>query len=665
MSIDAEVDLSRINIEAVGVGGPRGQQGVQGPQGETGPAGPANTLTIGTVQEGETAAATITGDSPSQVLNLVLPKGEKGDTGEKGEMGAQGAKGDKGDKGEAGEKGEKGDRGPQGTTNYIDMDNKPSINNVTLEGDKTSEDLGLQPAGDYATRSDIPTELSDLENDKGFITKTVSGLTNYYDKDVVDEKLADKQDKLIAGDGISIDDDNVITNTRLTAAWGNITGDIANQTDLKGQLDDLDDRTTANSGDISSLQANKQDAISSSNKLNADFVDDTSTTHKFATANQLNQISTNETNIGDLQSSKQNITDNSLNTTSKTVSGAINEVNGIAKGANQALSYADYQTMVAAFNAASATAFNVGQNIYIVTVDVPDLWVSSIETTAVAYEYTTDAAFISALETNHYVQVGYYKLSALETQEVDLTDYVKNTDYATSSTGGVVKSGSGFLVNSSGAPSASIWSYSTYTSNANSVFIGKGTLENVITGKGLVSNTDYASSSTGGVIKTSGTYATTIGSGGELTAQTKQYSSYDSMSNSAFISKGTLENAITGKGLVSDTDYATSAKGGVVKTGSQLGILINANGNPYIDYAVNDDISSKTSYRKPIVPATLDYAVKVGVTTNANTLTDTEKTNACAWLGTGKMTTISQADYDALVSGGTVDTNTYYFIPED
>ena len=61
--------------------GPQGIQGVQGPQGAT---GPANVLTIGTVGSGSTASATITGTSPSQVLNLILPKGDKGDPGSGG-----------------------------------------------------------------------------------------------------------------------------------------------------------------------------------------------------------------------------------------------------------------------------------------------------------------------------------------------------------------------------------------------------------------------------------------------------------------------------------------------------------------------------------------------------------------------------------------------------
>jgi len=51
--------------------------GERGPSGSTGAAGPANTLTIGTVSQG-TAAATITGTAPNQVLNLVLQKGDAG-----------------------------------------------------------------------------------------------------------------------------------------------------------------------------------------------------------------------------------------------------------------------------------------------------------------------------------------------------------------------------------------------------------------------------------------------------------------------------------------------------------------------------------------------------------------------------------------------------------
>ena len=52
--------------------------------GTDGTNGENNTLTIGTVSSGATPSATITGDSPNQVLNLVLPKGDTGATGADG-----------------------------------------------------------------------------------------------------------------------------------------------------------------------------------------------------------------------------------------------------------------------------------------------------------------------------------------------------------------------------------------------------------------------------------------------------------------------------------------------------------------------------------------------------------------------------------------------------
>lgn len=71
----------------------------------------------------------------------------------------------------------------------------------------------------------------------------------------------------------------------------------------------------------------------------------------------------------------------------------------------------------------------------------------------------------------------------------DLTNYVKNTDYSTDSTGGVIKTGYGSELDVNGTIRAKTYSYSDYSSMANSRFIGKGTLENVITGKDLTTKT--------------------------------------------------------------------------------------------------------------------------------------------------------------------------------
>ena len=70
-----------------------------------------------------------------------------------------------------------------GTTNYLDLINKPKINNVELTGNKTLEDLGIN--------------IPDLEN--------------YYTKDAVNEALNKKQNTLTAGENITISEDNVIS----------------------------------------------------------------------------------------------------------------------------------------------------------------------------------------------------------------------------------------------------------------------------------------------------------------------------------------------------------------------------------------------------------------------------------------------------------------------
>jgi hypothetical protein len=59
----------------------------KGDAGSTGATGPSNSLSIGTVTAGTAASATITGSAPSQSLSLVLPRGDKGDTGATGTFG--------------------------------------------------------------------------------------------------------------------------------------------------------------------------------------------------------------------------------------------------------------------------------------------------------------------------------------------------------------------------------------------------------------------------------------------------------------------------------------------------------------------------------------------------------------------------------------------------
>lgn len=205
-------------------------------------------------------------------------------------------------------------------TDYNDLQNKPQINSVELIGNKSLHDLGIQPKGNYALESEIPTNTSDLNNDSGFITNTVNDLLNYYKK---------------------------------------------NETFTKQEVNDL---------------------ISAITTLDLQVV--------------------------------------------------------------QTLPTEDISTTT----------------IYLVP--------KSIAETNNAYD---EYIYIS----NNWEFIG--------STEVDLTDYVKNTDYANDNIGGVIKTygSANFMINANGNVYTPARTYAQYQNDGQSSFVGKGTLENVITGKNL------------------------------------------------------------------------------------------------------------------------------------------------------------------------------------
>ena len=52
--------------------------------------------------------------------------------------------------------------GGSGTSNYNDLENKPKINNVTLEGNKTSSELGLTGDKDFVYIKSTPDKVWDI-----------------------------------------------------------------------------------------------------------------------------------------------------------------------------------------------------------------------------------------------------------------------------------------------------------------------------------------------------------------------------------------------------------------------------------------------------------------------------------------------------------------------
>ena len=138
------------------------------------------------------------------------------------------------------------------------------------------------------------------------------------------------------------------------------------------------------------------------------------------------QVNITASDVGALPSSTTYVS--SVNGGSGAVTGiatqqGLEEVRAIAEGANSAMSFANYAAMIGDFNIASDDDYKLGQSIYINTLEVPDLWIYEVSSIYNPYTYTTDEAFLQLLSQQGYVQIGYYKVAALETEKVDLTDY--------------------------------------------------------------------------------------------------------------------------------------------------------------------------------------------------------------------------------------------------
>ena len=92
---------------------------------------------------------------------------------------------------------------------------------------------------------------------------------------------------------------------------------------------------------------------------------------------------------------------------------------------------------------------------------------------------------------NYYTKEETYSKNEVNNLIPDLTNYVKNTDYATDSKGGTIKVNSYYNIGltNGGSLLGLTKTYAQYGNNDNNAFITKGTLENVITGKELVNKT--------------------------------------------------------------------------------------------------------------------------------------------------------------------------------
>lgn len=116
--------------------------------------------------------------------------------------------------------------------------------------------------------------------------------------------------------------------------------------------------------------------------------------------------------------------------THNTAQDAHNDIRQMALGASRGTSFTNIQALVTALNAASVDAYRVGDNLYIDTLEVSDLWIAAVDSTNVPYTYTSDNDFGTAVAAGR-VQIGYFFVSRLEGGKV-------NIDLATQSVNGMM-----------------------------------------------------------------------------------------------------------------------------------------------------------------------------------------------------------------------------------
>lgn len=154
---------------------------------------------------------------------------------------------------------------------------------------------------------DVPTSLAELSGDSTHRTVSDAEKAAWNAKaDAADIPTVPIKGIEKNGTALTPDASGVVNITVPTV--DGLQSEITSTNKLDADL--VDDSTSTNkfvSNAEKSAWNGKQSAITNSNKLSSDLVDDTNNTHKFATAAQLAQIATNASDISDIQTIIGNI----------------------------------------------------------------------------------------------------------------------------------------------------------------------------------------------------------------------------------------------------------------------------------------------------------------------------------------------------------------------
>lgn len=323
-----------------------------------------------------------------------------------------------------------------GTHDYNELDNQPQINGHTLEGNKTGEQLGLQD------------KINDLDTIRSGATK---GATAVQPEDLA--RIATTGSYNDSLDKPSVNNVALIGNISLDALGIQPKGNYA----LESEIPDVSSFITKDVNNLTyyTLKTNTGSLINLE-------INDTTYVVTLKLKNQDGTVISTDTI--DLPLESVVVSGRYDNTTKKVI---LTLENGSEVDFSVADLVAGLQTEITSQNKlASDLVDDTNSGNKFVTTSEKQTWNNKLD-------------------------------------QSDLTNYVTFDDYATSTTAGVVITNSNFGVSTSSYTknlTAVTKTYAQYQNGDNAMFVGKGTLENVITGKNLETDnnkvTSISSSST-------------------------------------------------------------------------------------------------------------------------------------------------------------------------
>lgn len=240
----------------------------------------------------------------------------------------------------------------------------------TSDMDKPISTLTQKALDLKANKNEIPTKTSQLTNDSNFLTEH-QDISGKADKTEIPTKVSELENDSDFQSGEQVD----------------------------GKISQIKIPTTLPASDVYEWAKQPTKPSYTKNEIGLGNVNNVAITQE-----EVTQIGTNKTNIE--KTNKQ------VETNIQHISNAqsiANEALNIAKGRTRTKVFDTFGDMTNYLKSASKEEFKLGDNLLIKATNVPDYWISNI------------------LENNSGVY-GYYEISILETQKVDLSNYYNKSE---------------------------------------------------------------------------------------------------------------------------------------------------------------------------------------------------------------------------------------------